>query len=312
MQNLKWILGVAALLIANNAFLIWYLDNESEPVEETVTQMQDGRLKGGELRKEPVNQTLAVPEEVAVSQPQNSEPAELNDSFAGDEFSRSFRSFSDSAEFLDIMDNYTIRSGERMMRRMQETAQMSASELYDLFVSSDSAADRTLAMQGLSQGKMSQLEDYQIKELYKSGEPWGRMEALKLLLERDDLEAVEWAKEAATNPSSMMMGGHEVLPLLYEKDPEFVRDYVNNLSVDDASHGLIFLFQNDELKQLFFENNLDQILESSNSSVFQLAPHNIQVELDSNQQSRAIELLASSSSKQEIRPRVCALLCHQL
>jgi len=297
MRTPQWIVLIIMILLINNVLLIRNLDYFYPSLEQTTPQPNPPSVPS--LVPEPRNTTTIIesPEGALVSTTKTratlaeSTPEQVS-------FEQDFKQFSETQTFLEIMDQYTLSSGQRMMQQLQQFSSMSAQELYDAFISSENMSDKELALQGLAQGGWGELSSSQIKEIYlESADSWyGGVEALRILLERDDPEALLWAKEALNKPTFGLSGGYDLVGLLYQKDPEFIENYVASLDVDkfnNTSRYTMTFIQEPELQKIFYEKNLDKILVSNNSTLFQMPPYNLDMELSSDQQSKVADLLSS-------------------
>lgn len=306
-MNLKFGIPILIIvLVLNNYLLLNFLgyfsespDSGSPATPDTIATAEQSGLSQGE--QEQTSESDAAPVEspntgVAAFQAESSTTTltELSDR----NFITSFKRLSKSEDFTDIMDEYTMTSGQRLMETQREFMQMSAEELYELAVNSERGMDRAMALQTLSQGKIGDLGVYELKNLYQleNLDIWARSKIVERLLEEDDPDGLAWARQIVTEQSQNAYISHELLEGIYEKDVEFVRDYLDQIDLEgqQVTSALIFFSSQDpELAGEFLQKNLDAILNSSNRRVFQLNAFGAKVEMNSEQQEQVLQLLES-------------------
>lgn len=303
MKTWHWIIFVVGSLALNNWLLIQYLGDPDQTVTKTTTT----ELKNSDDDKLQQNSNLSGTSanhqdtpEMASEHNLSEEPSQPTAS----PFESEFKQFSTSKEFQSIMDEYRILANQRSQEKQRYYQSMSSEELFAAYQSAESTLDKQWALQYLRDGKLEQLETYEIKQLYQAldegTESWNKYAMLNLLLEKGDAEALVWAKESITDPAFGMQGGHEIFESLYEQDPQFVTDFVDGLTLDDLStyrHSLYGIFNDSKLARVFFENNLDEILDTSNTSNLRYFGHNVEIELSDQQQSGIVDLLESSRKR---------------
>ncbi len=307
---IKWIVLGASALMLNNLILLYLLGFFSTEVppeiltRDVVREVSPVR----QVDREPVRKTIELSEERAPRLPTKGDLALSTDTLAVSDqpaettsFEQEFRRFSRSEEFIAIMDRYTMSTGDRMMQNMQQYSTMSARELYDSYTNSQSSTDKQMALQALMQGKMGDLSTVELKDLYQASESelFGKYQVLQVLLEKNDAEALQWAKQEVDNPMLAMQGGYDIYAQINDKDPAFIREYVENLRVEDLAASQYslsaLLMQDQELAKTFYAKNLDQVLDSNSNTLFQMVPYNLQLDMNSDQQYKITELLGSGS-----------------
>ncbi|MBL4672892.1 MAG: hypothetical protein JKX81_11590 [Arenicella sp.] len=116
------------------------------------------------------------------------------------------------------------------------------------------------------------------------------------MLENDDAEALDWAKSSIQTDSIGRHTGSDVYAAIYEKDPDFIIQHINQIDINTWSpqHGLLGLIQQQpELATTFYTQNFDKILSSNNDKVFMYGLGNATIELTQQQQSQVVELFDS-------------------
>ena len=295
MKHIKIVFIVLVLLIVNDLLLLKFTGFFDEGPGSTTV-------------KTPVTQSPPT-----LNQTQDPEaPASQNKSIAQmdsgqkhtsplnqESFTTVFSEYAKTPAFTQILDEHTFASGQRMIEMHRQISGKSAQELYDLVQSSTNTAQRQLALQALSDGKLYQLTSLQLKEIYRSSSNdfYGKYQVLQPLLEKGDAEAIEWTKEAILNdPSFALYGGYQLVSLLYEKDKEFLENYARDIRLEDiqsSTYQISAFFQESDLQKIFLQNNFDQVLESKNSSLFEQFGYGVVLELSHQQQRELVEMLLS-------------------
>ncbi len=304
---IKWIVLGASALMLNNLVLLYLLGFFSTEVPPEILT-RDVVRQVSQVEEQPVRKMIEPSEERAPRLPTKSDLALSADTVAVSDqpaestsFDQEFRRFSQSDEFIAIMDRYTMSTGDRMMQNMQQYSSMSARELYDSYTNSQSSTDKQMALQALMQGKMGELSPVELKDLYQASESelFGKYQVLQVLLEKNDAEALQWAKQEIDNPMLALQGGYDIFAQINDKDPAFIREYVENLRVEDlaaSQYALSALLMQDQgLAATFYTKNLDQVLDSNSNTLFQMVPFDLKLDMNSDQQYKITELLSSGS-----------------
>ncbi|MEM7359555.1 MAG: hypothetical protein AAF431_10705 [Pseudomonadota bacterium] len=295
------------VLVLNNYLLLNFIGYFSDSPKSTCQTLSEQLCV-----LEPGTRSVSASDQVSnldVSEGQSSpsDPVQnvITDDWAinddNDEFAASFRRLSKMEDFTDIMDEYTMTSGQRLMEIQQEFLQMSAQELYELAASAESGLDRAMALQTLSEGKISNLGVYELKSLYQLPDLdiWTRSKIVQTLMEEDDHDGIEWARQIVSTQSQSVYVSYSLLEAVYERDAEFVRGYLDQIDLEEQSvtPGLkYFLSQQPDLAGDFLQRNLDAILNSSNQRVYHLRTIGAKVELNNQQESQLLHLLESRNS----------------
>ena len=292
-----WVFLGLVVLAINNWILITYLGSHDHFIESSSA----------------TNSTLTDKEIESVSRLTDSNPSQLDYggrvrepeepnielSDRGD-FDEEFRAFAASQEFADIMNEYSIAQSRRGAEKQNEFQKMTAQELLSVYLSTDNSLDKQSAL-GSLHGKYDQLETYELKQLYQSLDAtngkWASSELLNILLERDDPDALVWVKQEILNGDSSSNISRDIYQNVYEKDPEFISDYVRNLPLEVATkQGFLFslLSTESELAKIFLEKNIDEILDTGNTTNLNFIGYNASIDLDSQQEARLVEFFGSS------------------
>lgn len=218
-----------------------------------------------------------------------------------DEVTLAVEEFVNSYQFTEVLDNWEKRSRRRDEKIGERLADLDSQELHLLSLDTDSDAEREIAFDLLvEQGKLEQLSNDEIKALYVDLENGQSNKAilLALLLDKDDPEALEWAKESFNDSSFSNGSSSEIYAAVYDEDPIFVENHITGVEFDptQAPPGLLeFVQQVPNLANLYYSQNFDKILSSSSDDVFGFIEADVNIQLSYEQQSKLVSLFASSS-----------------
>ena len=299
-----WVFLGLVVLAINNWILITYLGSHDHFIESSSATNSKLIDRGIEPTDSNLSQ-LVYDGKAAESEKPNIELKNQPD------FREEFREFAASQEFAEIMNEYTLAQSRRGAEKQNEFQSMTAQELLSVYLSTDSSLDKQSAL-SLLNGKYDQLETYEIKQLYQSldatSRRWNGTELLNVLLERDDPDALVWVKQEILNADSSNNISRDVFEIVYEKDPEFISNYVRDLPLDVATkQGFFFslLSTESELAKIFLEKNIDEILETGNTTNLNFIGYNASIDLDSQQEARLVDFFGSS--KKDTREFATAL-----
>lgn len=206
--------------------------------------------------------------------------------------------FSNSDEFTAILDQYQMNVTKRHAELQKRYSQSSASELYAIAMESESPSEKQWALQYLIPGKLNDLDSFELKNLYdQASEDWWKPSLLVSLIEKNDDESLASAKQFIQNGKLSFEISSELFSVVYEKDPDFIKRYVESidLAVTDIGSGIYTVLQEPELANIFYENNFDQILKSNKKEYFQYGAYNLKSELDDQQELALVELFGANN-----------------
>jgi len=305
MKAIYTVLVMLVILAINNVVLLnllGYFDNNdgaaAQPQQDiTVDQRQlDSQpLSQEKTKRERENTPTNKPAENTVSQ---TESNTLDDS----EMAEEFRRYTSSEEFSNIIDQHLLSYSSRSSNLQNKLSEMSAQELFQLFIESDDHLESEMAVLTLIQGKTGNLDTLQLKQLYQNPNvpAWGKSAMLTSLLVQGDDESFDWAKEFIRDGGTGAYYDTEMLTQVYEQDPEFIKRHIKGLNLNNNSTGvesmISFAATNPELSKYFLQNNLDKLLETNNNTLFNWMSHtDSKLEL-TNQQENSLASLFNSKN----------------
>jgi hypothetical protein len=219
------------------------------------------------------------------------------------ELSQAVENYIDSDKFLVFLESWQKNARQRHSDLRTRMSKMGARELQSSVLLAEGQSERITAFGMLLEGgKLRELSNQELKELYKetSINKSNKEKSLSLLLEDNDAKALDWAKSSIQNDAIGRHTSPDVYAAIYEKDPDFIIQHVNQIDINTWSpqHGLLGLIQQQpELATAFYTRNLDKILSSNNDQVFIYGTGNAKLELTQQQQSRVVELFDSSNER---------------
>ena len=285
------------ILMINNLVMLYFMGYFSSDPELIGTERESGMgtgvLLNTEIQGTPIQKTTAV-ESNAVS---NEENTLSNQNI---EIENAIQRYVMSEQFSELLDEYrdTVRSRNRDTEKL--LSGMSVSELYEVTQNSSQRIEKQSALQKLLQGNINNLELHQLKSLYHDPDfdKYSKSRFLVKMIEHNDSEALDWAKQALTGNELGKYIEYDLLSSIYEKDPEFIRGYIDQLDVEDlgGAQNIFHLTQLEpELINGFFAKKFDQILESNNDDLYQMIGHNVDFDMTSEQQAKLVEFFESNN-----------------
>ena len=216
------------------------------------------------------------------------------------EVANAVKQFALSAEFEQVLERYQANAAPRYEKMQSQLSAMNSSELYALAIDSGSPFEQRYAQQLLVQGGLDDLEAVELKNLYLTEglDSWIKQSILPKLLDEGDLEAVGWAKQVLVDGPSSEYLGPEFYEAVYEADPDFVTQHINNLDLDGSRKSLdalTFVMQDTDLSKEYYNQNFDKILDAKSSQTYQYLYNKHDLELSNQQQSQLSEFFGSKS-----------------
>lgn len=306
MKTSKVLLIVIIVVLINNVLLLSYFSKDSEPSAELSASSKDL-----EVRSNPSNSESRAPNELltldqgldAQSLGQSAYVPSRESSTGSDtDISSAVRQYIQSEEFERVLDNYQTQAAPRHEEMQSRLNAMSASELHLLAIDSSNSYEQKYAQQFLIQNGLGELGVEEIKQLYHAEgvSEWVQQSLLPRLLEEGDAEAIDWAKQLLYKNTKGQFIGSEIYSSIYDADPDFIKEHINNLDLNDfqkIAGAMSFVMRDADLTESFYEENFDKLLDLNNSTSYEFFHNSAELELSHRQQSRLAELFASKSSK---------------
>lgn len=291
----KTISVVLLLITINNVLLLWllgYFSNDLIATAPSSTNIDAETTMSSELI--PQSERLEA-KRIAKSE-NNSATTSIT---VLSDIDKELKRFMQSETFLDAMDTYQARASSRYMKMEKELHEMDYLALTKLAAESENDLKRNAAL-GILRQNMSKLQIADLKSLYHQadGQIWDRGAIVEALIEKGDSEALSWGKQLLIENPERAYVAHELLESLYDKDPEFIGEYVGsiNLNNGDRTPQLVYaLSTKPKLASLFFSNNFDQILSSEDNRLYQMVYGNTQFKISRTQQAELSRFFDSSN-----------------
>ena len=294
MNTNKLILIVILLIVVNNLIvlnLLGYFSVSTDHAATTITTKAHSELDDrGNRSAESEPSKEGATKEIEV--------AELTSS-SDDTFFQSFQRFSATADFTKILDEHQEKARARYKAAEELISKMDVFELLEVAKNSEKRSETRLALQYMmASGKINKLELIDLRALYQidSLDNHYKSEILNKLLEAGDEEALGWAKQTIVEERPGIHIDSELLTMVYEKDPDFIDRYVDQLELESlGSYNSIYslMSQEPKLNSRFFSKHFDEILNSDNKFVYQIGRHSVDFDMSLEQQARVAQLFSS-------------------
>ena len=297
MKQYRKVLIFLIILMINNLIMLNFMGYFSSDSELIGTE-RDGRAESVDLldtekQNKPIPKASSI-ESNAVSMEKNTS------SNQNIEIEDAIQRYVKSEQFAEILDEYrdAVRARNRNTEKL--LSGMSVSELYEVTQNSSQRIEKQSAIRKLLQGNINKLELHQLKTLYQDPEfdKYSKSRFLVKMIEHNDSEALDWAKQALTDNELGKYIEYDLLSSIYEKDPEFIRGYIDQIDVADLGGGsnIFYLTQLEpEVINGFFAKKFDQILESNNDDLYQMIGHNVEFDMTNEQQVKLGEFFESNN-----------------
>ncbi len=222
------------------------------------------------------------------------------------EFHSTFKKFTETNDFADVMDSYFAVAQERHQELDRIYGQMDAPQLFDAYFESDIRTERRSILSKLREKGLQKLRLDQLKLLYQEEdlESWIAGSVLEEIVKRGDLEGIRRAKELLVSPDKGGAFNYSLAKSLYEHDPEFMIDHMSQLGIDEYLQGRYTyssVMNKKEIQQVFLQNNIDELMAPDTRIDGLWVSKNLDIEMSRRQQSSLLDLFsARDSSKREL------------
>ena len=300
MKAIKLIGFIIAILLVNNFLLLYFMGDISSFLQSGPNQAASGVVLTPSLSQQgSVDSSRKATDVEVVSKLDTAPSMEGHDMDFVATLARAIK----RDDFKQIWDQYQIDRSDHYTESQRNLTVLEPFELFDLIQNSTDPIERQVAQQILMNKGMQDLENYQLKELYKNPvfKKWGRSEIISMLMQNSDPEGLSLAKVALLEHNNSLFNSSfdtELVQSVYEKDPDFMMRYVADFDINQTSRFspiVAFFTQEDKLAKVFLKNNLDKIIGSERKHVLQLGSYFSSVEISPSQQERVIALFDSSN-----------------
>ena len=305
MNQFKWLIVFLVILALNNIALIKWMERSSAPAStglveaRTLTQSTDGN----DDRNSDAVKALPENSEVSEAQADNVEgtQSQIRSLEDDDRFIEAFTRASARSELSDIFLELQFSSQRRYLELEKRMDSMSSSELVGLISASSSLVEKEVALNKLREVGFAGVQIYELKDLYQSGDTqqWMKAQILSELISKNDADGIAWAKEMLSEGlhSSRYLNS-EMLVDLYEKDRDYVTQYVENINVLDAGVPYTvssLLQQEPKLATRFVSKNFDQLLDADHAELSQVGYFSAKFDMSEAQQDKLLAALESDN-----------------
>jgi len=223
------------------------------------------------------------------------------DSLEGIDFESAFDRFLSSDKFIQALDQYRSGTVPRYQKLQSRMSQLSPEELLSVALDDSNSLEQQMAQRLLAHGDLSEINAQDLRSLYHAEgvTQWAKQKVVIRLMEEGDPQALDWAKQIITDPVGADTLGPDIYSAVYERDPDYFKDYVSTLDLNNVnkSFSALSVVSNDkELSKDFYEENFDRIVDTKSNQIFQYMFNNAEIELTNRQENRVPELFASKSS----------------
>ena len=302
----QYLIITVIVLLINNLALWYFLGSESEEMTNAQTDsIQTPSLikESKELENIGINQNrnrnnellAANSDEADQDQDQDQEQEIFEESI---EVTSAVKSYMASDEFFEVLDTYRTQRQEKQRELQEEVAPLSTLELLNAYSSATDRQEKSIILQALYQSDLTAIDSYQLKEFYNDEDVngWMKSKLLVAMLDQKDQEAINLAKDYVATPRRANTS-YEIWNRLFDLDRDYVISTASEMSIEQLvkQGGLLgSMLQDSDAKKQFYENQLDNILNSNNSRVFQnLQPYQVEIELSRSQQNKLGDLMRS-------------------
>ena len=297
------IITVLILLLNNVALFYFFGSDSSEDISaqtnESVTALSESKtLKN--VGTTPVEKTRS--KNSVVDRLDESRLDETQDLEENTEVTNVVKDYITSDEFLKVLDNYNSERQEAQNEFDKEIALLSVSELISAYSNTSERWQKSWVLGVLSQKDLTEVETYQLKEFYNAEDLNSRVKerVLVAMLDQNDEEALSIAKQYVVD-GDRDIDSYELWNRLVDLDRDFTFKTASEMPIDQISkiRPLISnLYQEPEGLKVFFENQLDNILDAEDPKVFDTLQHtgsSVTIDLSDSQQQKFGKLLSSKN-----------------
>ena len=295
------IITVLILLLNNVALFYFFGSDSSEDISaqtnESVTALSESKtLKN--VGTTPVEKTRS--KNSVVDRLDESRLDETQDLEENTEVTNVVKDYITSDEFLKVLDNYNSERQEAQNEFDKEIALLSASELISAYSNTSERWQKSRVLGVLSQKDLTEVETYQLKEFYNAEDLNSRVKerVLVAMLDQNDEEALSIAKQYVVD-GDRDIDSYELWNRLVDLDRDFTFKTLSEMPIDQINGTLIGnLYQEPEGLKVFFENQLDNILDAEDPKVFDTLQHtgsSVTIDLSDSQQQKFGKLLSSKN-----------------
>jgi len=271
MKTSKVLLIVVVVVIINNVFLLSYFSKDSKSSLKTNDGAEELGARPQSSNNERGDSNELTNMDKSVDRHSQGQAVLLDESVSvtDESVSNAVRQFVQSAEFERVLDNYQTQAVPRHEEMQSRLTSMSASELYSLAIDSSNSIEQKYAQQFLIQNGLGELGVEELKVLYHADgvSKWVQQSLLPQLLEEGDAEAIGWAKQLLNENTIGQFVDSEVYSSIYDADPDFIKEHINNLDLNDfqkMAGAMTFVMQDADLAKSFYEENIFTTMLNSN------------------------------------------------
>ena len=209
-----------------------------------------------------------------------------------------------SEDFVGVLDSYRATREQQQADLQSNFSSMTARDLLNAYQVTTDKRERQTILQYLTNTDLSSVDAYDLKQLYNDGSDgenhdWIKSKLVFELLERQDDEALNLAKQFLSETKNSRWVGIDVLNKVFEFDRNYVIELANNMSIDQLSNSYVLsaLSSDPSAIEEFYTNQLDNILAADNLKVYERLHTGPQkLDLNTGQQEKIIDLMASKRS----------------
>ena len=292
---------IVFLALANNLLLLHYIDSREQPETSQSTPQPNSQYANRAFTGDRDSIDASEPRRSDTTTPLPADSSLKHSELNRDDIVATIKDFMRTDDFVDLMVEVGSSQSERHLSRYSDIRQMDTGELLDILTGDASVVEKQIARARLVTERLDSLDTDQLELFYEHSEAddWSRSQVLTSLIEKGSHRGLELAKEALLNNSlSAQYIGYELLPAIYDTDPEFMREYLDNLDYSDSSNlfaAFSVVKQAPELQDDFYQKNWRSILNSQNRTVLLQGLGLTRIEFNYEDQQEVIGALFSDS-----------------
>ena len=300
----KYLIITVLILLLNNLTLFYFL--RSSPDDSVIVQNREDigisqfETSVGDTNKprEAKNKEVlpnkpreAKNKEVLPNDDSERQDVEIADAEENSKVSFAVKQYMASNEFFEVLDVYRTQRQEKRREMQEQIGSLNVSEVINAYFTATGQIDKNLILQELYGRDLSSVDSYLLKDLYHTDNvnDWMKENLIVAMFDRQDQESITLAREFVSKDTRERTRG-EVWTRLFDEDRDYVIETLSGMSIDQLAkdaYAINALSNDSEALNLFYQEQLDNILDAENSKVFDNLNYlRVDMELSGSQQRR--------------------------
>ena len=300
----QYLVMTVVILLLNNLTLFYFLG--SSPDDSVIVQNREDigiiqfETSVGDTNKPreaknievlPNKPREAKNKEVLPNDDSERQDVEIADAEENSKVSFAVKQYMASNEFFEVLDVYRTQRQEKRREMQEQIASLNVSEVINAYFTATGQIDKNLILQELYGRDLSSVDSYLLKDLYHTDNvnDWMKENLIVAMFDRQDQESITLAREFVSKDTRERTRG-EVWTRLFDEDRDYVIETLSGMSIDQLAkdaYAINALSNDSEALNLFYQEQLDNILDAENSKVFDNLNYlRVDMELSGSQQRR--------------------------